>query len=136
MHRFEVGDWVEVIGGLVAPDMKQGTILRVLPHSERPKRLNEYEVGFGLGRPYITKPNLERSIPRSTRTECFHIKFSFACFENYATEPSGAALVKVVAESFQDRGASIRVCNSDYEVFQRCSGRRRNRRSNSYGDQT
>jgi hypothetical protein len=51
-------------------------------------------------------------------------KFSFSCFENYATEPSGAALVKVVAESFQDRGASIRVCNSDYEVFQRCSGRR------------
>jgi len=48
MHRFEVGDWVEVIGGLVAPDMKQGTILRVLPHCEQPTRLNEYEVGFGL----------------------------------------------------------------------------------------
>jgi len=48
MHRFEVGDWVELIGALVAPDMKQGTILRVLPHSEQPKRLNEYEVGFGV----------------------------------------------------------------------------------------
>jgi hypothetical protein len=48
MHRFEVGDWVEVIGSLVAPDMKQGTILRVLPHSERPERLNGYEVRFGL----------------------------------------------------------------------------------------
>jgi hypothetical protein len=48
MHRFEVGDWVEVIGGLVAPNMKQGTILRVLSHFERPERLNEYEVRFGL----------------------------------------------------------------------------------------
>jgi hypothetical protein len=48
MHRFKVGDWVEVIGVLVAPDMKQGTILRVLQHSERPERLNEYEVRFGL----------------------------------------------------------------------------------------
>ena len=48
MHRFEVGDWVEVIGVLVAPDMKRGTIFRVLPHSERPGRLNEYEVRFGL----------------------------------------------------------------------------------------
>jgi hypothetical protein len=48
MHRFEVGDWVEVIGVLAAPDMKQGTILRVLPYSERAKRLNEYEVRFGL----------------------------------------------------------------------------------------
>jgi len=48
MHRFEVGDWVEVIEGLTAPDMKRGTILRVLPDSERPERLNEYEVRFGL----------------------------------------------------------------------------------------
>jgi hypothetical protein len=28
--------------------MKQGTILRVLPNSEGPERLNEYEVRFGL----------------------------------------------------------------------------------------
>jgi hypothetical protein len=48
MQRFEVGDWVEVIGLLVAPDMKQGTILRVLAPSERPERLNDYEVRFGL----------------------------------------------------------------------------------------
>ena len=48
MHRFKVGDWVEVIGVLVGPDMKQGTILRVLPNSEGPDRLNEYEVRFGL----------------------------------------------------------------------------------------
>ena len=47
MHRFKVGDWVEVIGD-VAPDMKQGTILRVLPNSEGSDRLNEYEVRFGL----------------------------------------------------------------------------------------
>ena len=47
MHRFKVGDWVEVIGD-VAPDMKQGTILRVLPNSEGPERLTEYEVRFGL----------------------------------------------------------------------------------------
>ena len=47
MHRFKVGDWVEVIGD-VAPEMKQGTILRVLPNSEGPERLNEYEVRFGL----------------------------------------------------------------------------------------
>jgi hypothetical protein len=48
MHRFEVGDWVEVIGVLVAPDMKEGMILRVLRHAERSERLNEYEVRFGL----------------------------------------------------------------------------------------
>jgi hypothetical protein len=48
MQRFEVGDWVEVIGLLVAPDMKQGTILRMLAPSERSERLNEYEVRFGL----------------------------------------------------------------------------------------
>jgi hypothetical protein len=48
MHRFKLGDWVEVTGGVVAPDMKQGTILRVLPDSEGPERLNEYEVRFGL----------------------------------------------------------------------------------------
>jgi hypothetical protein len=48
MHRFKVGDWVEVIGDGVAADMKQGTILRVLPNSEGPERLNEYEVRFGL----------------------------------------------------------------------------------------
>ena len=47
MHRFKVGDWVEVIGD-VAPDMKQGTILRVLPNSDGPDRLNEYEVRFGF----------------------------------------------------------------------------------------
>jgi hypothetical protein len=47
MHRFEVGDWVEVMGVLVAPDMKQGTILRVLPRSAR-RNGNEYEVRFGL----------------------------------------------------------------------------------------
>ena len=48
MPRFKVGDWVEVIGVLVGPDMKQGTILRVLPYSERQEPLNEYEVRFGL----------------------------------------------------------------------------------------
>jgi hypothetical protein len=48
MHRFKLGDWVEVIGGLVARDMKQGTILRVLPHFERPEPPNEYEVRFGF----------------------------------------------------------------------------------------
>jgi hypothetical protein len=48
MHRFKVGDWVEVIGGFAAPDMKQGMIVRVLPSSEEPGRLNEYEVRFGL----------------------------------------------------------------------------------------
>ena len=49
MHRFKVGDWVEVIGvAVVAPDMKQGTILRLLPDSERPEQPNEYEVRFGL----------------------------------------------------------------------------------------
>ena len=48
MRKFEVGDWVEVIGVLVAPDMKQGTILRVLGPSERSERLNKYEVRFGL----------------------------------------------------------------------------------------
>jgi hypothetical protein len=48
MHRFGVGDWVEVMEVLVvAPDMKQGTILRVLPHSAR-RNGNEYEVRFGL----------------------------------------------------------------------------------------
>jgi hypothetical protein len=46
MHRFKVGDWVEVIGDVA--DMKQGTILRVLPNSEGTERLNEYEVRFGL----------------------------------------------------------------------------------------
>ena len=46
MHRFKVGDWVEVMGD-VAPDMKQGTILRVLPHSAR-RNGNEYEVRFGF----------------------------------------------------------------------------------------
>ena len=48
MHRFKVGDWVEVIGGLVASDMKKRTILRVLPRSEREEWLYEYEVRFGL----------------------------------------------------------------------------------------
>ena len=47
MHRFGVGDWVEVIGVLAVPDMKQGTILRVLPHSVR-RNGNEYEVRFGF----------------------------------------------------------------------------------------
>jgi len=47
MHRFKVGDWVEVIGD-VASDMKQDTILRVLPNSEGSDRLSEYEVRFGL----------------------------------------------------------------------------------------
>jgi hypothetical protein len=48
MHKFEVGDQVEVIGSLVAPNMKQGTILRVLPHSGFLERPAEYEVLFGL----------------------------------------------------------------------------------------
>jgi hypothetical protein len=48
MHGFQAGDWVEVIGVLVPPDMKQGTILRVLPHSGQSERLYEYEVRFGL----------------------------------------------------------------------------------------
>ena len=48
MQKFKVGDWVEVIGGLVASDMKKGTILRVLPRSEREEWLYEYEVRFGL----------------------------------------------------------------------------------------
>jgi hypothetical protein len=48
MSRFKVGNWVEVIGVLVGPDMKQGTILRVLPDSERQEQLNAYEVRFGL----------------------------------------------------------------------------------------
>ena len=48
MDRFKVGDWVEVIGGFTASDMKKGTILRVLPHSEREEWLYEYEVRFGL----------------------------------------------------------------------------------------
>ena len=48
MQRFGVGDWVEVIGVLAVPDMKQGTILRVLSHFERPERLNECDVRFGL----------------------------------------------------------------------------------------
>ena len=48
MHRFKVGDWVEVIEGLLASDRKKGTILRVLPRSEREEWLYEYEVQFGL----------------------------------------------------------------------------------------
>ena len=48
MHRFKVGEWVEVIGSFVTSDMKKGTIFRVLPHSEREAWLYEYEVRFGL----------------------------------------------------------------------------------------
>jgi len=48
MHKFEVGDRVEVIGGFVGPDMKEGTILRILPHSGFLERPAEYEVLFGL----------------------------------------------------------------------------------------
>jgi hypothetical protein len=58
MHRFKLGDWVEVIGGLVATDMKQGTILRMLPPSERAERLNEYEVRFGLKTALHYEPQL------------------------------------------------------------------------------
>jgi hypothetical protein len=63
MQRFGVGDWVEVIGLLVASDMKKGTILRVLApyEGERSERVNEYEVRFGLKTAYITKPILEQS---------------------------------------------------------------------------
>src|SRR5262245_15420915 len=75
MHKFEVGDRFEVIGGFVGPDMKEGTILRILPHSGFLERPAEYEVLFGLKRPYITEPNLDRYIPRSTSTEWFHIEF-------------------------------------------------------------
>jgi hypothetical protein len=101
MHRFGVGDWVEVIGVLAVPEMKQGTILRVLSHFERPERLNEYEVRFGLKTALHYEHTLERSRPRSTRTECFHIKFSFACFENYATEPSGARSSSSLPRAFR-----------------------------------
>jgi len=48
MHKFEVGDRVEVIGGFGGPHMKEGTILRILPHSGFLERPAEYEVLFGL----------------------------------------------------------------------------------------
>ena len=64
MHRFDVGDWVEVIGGLVAPYMKQGTILRVIPHSEQAEWPDEYEVQFGSKTALLYESQL-RAMPRA-----------------------------------------------------------------------
>jgi len=65
MHRFEVGDWVEVMGRLVAPDMKQGTILRILPHSGFLDRPAEYEVLF----------ELKTALHYETQLRAIHIAF-------------------------------------------------------------
>ena len=65
MHRFEVGDWVEVMELLVAPDMKQGTILRILPHSGFLDRPAEYEVLFGL----------KTALHHETQLRAIHIAF-------------------------------------------------------------
>ena len=46
MAKFNVGDRVEWVGGLVSDSMREGTVIRVIPHPELPHGLDEYEVRF------------------------------------------------------------------------------------------
>jgi hypothetical protein len=48
MPKFKLGDWVEVKSILVSAYMREGKIIRVIPHPELPEGLNEYEVQFGM----------------------------------------------------------------------------------------
>jgi hypothetical protein len=59
MPKFKVGDWVQVQGDvLVSAFMREGRIVRVIPHPELPKGLDEYEVQFGFNRALLYETQL------------------------------------------------------------------------------
>jgi len=46
MAKFNVGDRVAWVGALVSDAMREGIVIRVIPHPELPQGLDEYEVRF------------------------------------------------------------------------------------------
>ena len=46
MAKFKVGDRVVWVGALVSDSMREGTVIRAIPHPELPPGLDEYEVRF------------------------------------------------------------------------------------------
>ena len=46
MAKFKVGDRVVWVGALVSDSMREGRVIRVIPHPELPQGLDEYEVRF------------------------------------------------------------------------------------------
>jgi hypothetical protein len=46
MGKFKVGDRVEWVAGLVSDYMREGVVIRVIPHRELSEGLDEYEVRF------------------------------------------------------------------------------------------
>jgi hypothetical protein len=46
MAKLKVGDRVVWVGALVSDSMREGTVIRVIPHPELPQGLDEYEVRF------------------------------------------------------------------------------------------
>ena len=58
MPKFKVGDWVEVSGALFSVYMREGRIIRVIPHPELPEGLDEYEIQFGLNRALLYESQL------------------------------------------------------------------------------
>jgi len=46
MAKFKVSDRVEWVAGLVSDYMREGVVIRVIPHPELPEGLDEYEVRF------------------------------------------------------------------------------------------
>jgi hypothetical protein len=68
------------------PTWKQGTILRVLAPSERPERLNEYEVRFGLKTALHHETHLRQSRLRSFQSLCEGCKSRHATESAYTTK--------------------------------------------------
>ena len=61
MSKFKVGDRVERVGNLVPSYMREGKIIRVIPHPELPEGLDEYEVQFLYDKATFYEPQLKLS---------------------------------------------------------------------------
>jgi hypothetical protein len=59
MPKFKVGDWVEVNGILSSVYMREGRIIRLIPHPELPEGLDEYEVQFGFDKALLYETQLK-----------------------------------------------------------------------------
>jgi hypothetical protein len=59
MPKFKVGEWVEVKSILVSVYMREGRIIRAIPHPELPEGLDEYEVQFGMNTALLYETQLK-----------------------------------------------------------------------------
>jgi hypothetical protein len=59
MPKFKVGDRVQRVGNLVPIYMREGRIIRVIPHPELPEGLDEYEVQFQFDTATFYQPQLK-----------------------------------------------------------------------------